>query len=981
MLRRRLLAPLAVTLVAGIIGVVVYQVAFRVPTGKLVKNAEAALRAGKPEQARQIALQVLARDPRQDAALFVAGTCYGRLGRFSESIAYFDRVSDQYQLAAEARFRAAEILVLQLFQPTPAERRLRESLRLEPTHAAAQHHLSALLGLCGERQEAVQLRLARIRQGNFSDVDLLVLALGDTIDDPAMRQKFARSSPDDPLTWLMQAGEAIQNRDHQLAESLLRRVLKERPHQLAAISRLGQLLLESGDDSAFQQWQGSLPSSVDGSPEIWLLRGNWAGRHGDDATAVRCYAQAALTDPASLSANYQLSRLLTALGRATDAEPYAQRAELLHDLTIAAKQYLSLGSEPTVTRLVELSQSSGLLWEAWGWHQIRLRLNSNPSQFPPVDRPTDVPLRSQIASEDLRRILRELPDQQGLNARTTGESVPGPLGKAGEPGIPPARVVFGDDAAATGLRFQYVPGDRPAEVGLRMFQFAGGGVAVLDFDQDGWPDVYLPQGHCWPEADEDHAADLESRDRLFRNLGDGRFSDVTSAATLTGRGYGQGATIGDFNSDGFPDVYVATLGRNRLYRNNGDGTLSDVSSESGTSGDRWTTSCLMADLNGDGLADLYAVNYLTAPDLTDRICHHQDGRPRRCSPFDFEAAQDQLFLNLGDGRFEDVTDASGITIPGGKGLGIVAADFDGSGRLSLFVANDMMPNFYFENQTPSPGSKPLFAESALTAGVAYDAEGHAQGCMGIAIGDVREDGLLDLFVSNYYLESNTLYEQRPDHSFVDVTRRAGLRELSLRMLGFGTQFLDADLDGWSDLALLNGHVDDETDRGVPFHMPAQFFRNRGNGTFAELSLDELGPWFAGRYLGRGLARLDWNRDGREDMVATNLDSPVALLTNRTTGGGHSLRLTLHGVNSNRDAIGTKVRVIVAGREWVKQLTAGDGYESSNQRQFVFGIGNTSSNALVTVQWPSGKTQQFENVRVGMHYVAIESREQLFVLPE
>jgi hypothetical protein len=513
-----------------------------------------------------------------------------------------------------------------------------------------------------------------------------------------------------------------------------------------------------------------------------------------------------------------------------------------------------------------------------------------------------------------------------------------------------------------------------------MFQFSGGGVAVLDFDQDGWPDLYFPQGHLWPETDADCASHLETRDRLFRNLGDGRFLDVTTAGALTGRGYGQGATIGDFDSDGFPDVYVATLKQNRLYRNNGDGTFADVTTESGTAGERWTTSCLMADLNGDGLADIYSVNYLEASDLFERICRNSDGRRRRCTPFELDASQDQLFLNLGDGRFEDVTRESGIVASGGKGLGIVAADFDGSGRLSLFVANDMMPNFYFMNETPSPGGRPRFTESALTAGLAYDRDGRAQGCMGIAVGDIREDGLLDLFVTNYYLESNTLYEQRPGQSFEDVTRTAGLRDPSLKMLGFGTQFLDADLDGWSDLVVLNGHVDDETYRGIPFHMPAQFFRNVGGGKFAEVSADTLGPWFAGRYLGRGLARLDWNRDGLEDFAATNLDSPVALLTNRSHRTGNSLRLTMHGVRSNRDAIGTTVRVQSRGREWVKQLTAGDGYESSNQRELVFGLMDAASADLVTIRWPSGATQQFRDVPTGKDHVVIEGRSALTVIP-
>jgi hypothetical protein len=200
------------------------------------------------------------------------------------------------------------------------------------------------------------------------------------------------------------------------------------------------------------------------------------------------------------------------------------------------------------------------------------------------------------------------------------------------------------------------------------------------------------------------------------------------------------------------------------------------------------------------------------------------------------------------------------------------------------------------------------------------------------------------------------------------------------MLGFGTQFLDADLDGWPDLVVLNGHVDDETYRGIPFHMPPQFFRNSGRGRFDELSADGLGPWFADRYLGRGLARIDWNRDGREDFVATNLDSPAALLTNRTPTAGHSICLQLHGVRSNRDAIGTTVRVRVGGRELMQQLTSGDGYESSNQRQLVFGLGDATSAEVLTIHWPGGATQEFYDVPAGREYLALEDRPTLLVLP-
>jgi tetratricopeptide (TPR) repeat protein len=976
MARRRFLVVVSLVLAIGAVTLAVYWLVIRESTLSLLKRANRALGNVQFEQAEQLAQQILTRDPRQNDALFIAGVSATKRERFPEAVAYFNRISDRDPSAAEARFRAGSILVLQLFEPTQAEERLRSALRIDPSHDEAQQHLSALLGLCGDTHEALQLRLARVRAGNFSEMDLLVLALGESVDDATVREQIARTSTDDPLTWLIKANEAMQNRDLASAEEFLQRVLKARGDLLVANAKLGRVLLDRGNKVHLEAWLRHLPSEADRLPDIWLIRGEWARQQKDDRGAVHCYAEAVRREPASQRANYQLAQLLSALGKSADAKVYAERANTLHELSIAAREYLKGGTPVTVERLVALARRGGLIWDAWGWREIARTMPGNSQPPPQITRPEPGTSRVILAESDLERLVSEYPLPRFLNgAKSEVPATP----DTGAARVESGQIAFTDDAKSAGLEFQYVPGDGPSEVGLRMFQFSGGGVAVLDFDQDGWSDFYLPQGHLWPAKNADHAADSGTRDRLFRNLGNGRFADVTDTGVLLGRGYGQGATVGDFNSDGFPDVYVATLSHNRLYRNNGDGTFTDVTTETGTAGDRWTTSCLMADLNGDGLPDIYDVNYLEDPNLYDRICRNHDGRARRCSPFELDASQDQLYLNLGDGRFEEVTREAGILVPGGKGLGIVAADFDGSGRLSLFVANDMMPNFFFVNETESPGARPRFTESALAAGLAYDRDGRAQGCMGIAIGDAQGDGLLDMFVTNYYQESNTFYQQRSKLSFEDVTHTNGLREPSLKMLGFGTQFVDPDLDGLPDLVVLNGHVDDETYRGIPYHMPPQLFRNSGGGKFVELGAKSLGPWFAGRYLGRGLARVDWNRDGLEDFVATNLDTPAALLTNRTRQAGNSIRLQLRGIQSSRDAIGATVRIQLAGSERVQQLTAGDGYESSNQRQLVFGLGDTKSAEVLTICWPGGIRQQFHDVTSGCEYLAIEGQSRLIVL--
>lgn len=369
----------------------------------------------------------------------------------------------------------------------------------------------------------------------------------------------------------------------------------------------------------------------------------------------------------------------------------------------------------------------------------------------------------------------------------------------------------------------------------------------------------------------------------------------------------------------------------------------------------------MADFNGDSLPDIHAVNYLEGNDLFKRVCKDGSGAVHSCLPQQFPAAEDQLLLNLGDGRFADVTAESGIVASDGKGLGVVAADFTGDGSLSLFVANDTTANFFFRSTTSSNDARPRFQEDALIRGLAFSGEGQAQACMGIACGDADGDGLLDLFVTNYYDEWNTLYRQQPGGWFVDATRQARLSEPSYKMLGFGTQFLDADLDGQLDLAVANGHVDDFSSRGIPYQMPPQFFQNMGRGAFRELPAKNLGPYFARPCLGRAMATLDADRDGRPDLIVTHLDQPAALLVNSTPLTGNSLTLSLHGVTSARDAIGATVTVTVAGDKIVRQLTAGDGYFASNERKLVIGVGAALVVEELRIRWPSGMTTTLHDV--------------------
>jgi tetratricopeptide (TPR) repeat protein len=764
------------------------------------------------------------------------------------------------------------------------------------------------------------------------------------------------------------------------AESLLKRAVSLRPGLIEAQARLGEVLLRKRDDSALARWHAELPKDANGHPEVWVVRGAICRDRGDLKAAIRCFREAVALEANHRLANYQLGQLLRQVNRNELAKPFLERARILAELATRLDRIQRGLSQNQVDpemirRVVELTESLGRWWEAWGWTQFLLR--NHPSEVPPpwavaaVKRLQprlryDLPrtAKSAVTGATLAAAPFPFPDWGRLFSKVSNAATP----KAPDGGD----IRFQDHASRAGIDFRYFNGADASTRGARLLETTGGGVGVIDYDGDGWPDLYFTQGAPWPSTGKPHGYS----DRLYRNLHVGRFRDETIAAGLGDADFGQGVAAGDYDGDGFPDLYVANLGQNRLYRNNGDGTFTEATAEAGLQRTDWTTSCLIADLNGDGLPDLYDVNYVASNDLS-RICSLR-GKPFSCSPTSFAAAQDRVFLNRGDGRFEDVTDSAGIVAAKGYGLGILAADFDGSGRLSLFVANDQTPNFFFVNRA-APGGPLKFTEQAAASGLATDAEGRPQGSMGIAFGDADGDGRFDLFVTNFYAEPNAFYRGTGKYLFADESQRAGLRGPSHFMLGFGTQFLDGDLDGRQDLVVANGHIDDLSAEGIPYRMRPQFFHNLGGGRFKELSDETLGAFFARPQLGRGLARLDWNRDGREDFVVSQIRSRAALVTNVTPGAARFIAVSLRG-GSSRDAIGTTVRVRFGDRIQSQQLVAGDGYQASNERKLVFGLGQAHRADSIEVRWPNGKTQTFGTFPSGTDVLFIEGRRRSFLLP-
>ena len=521
---------------------------------------------------------------------------------------------------------------------------------------------------------------------------------------------------------------------------------------------------------------------------------------------------------------------------------------------------------------------------------------------------------------------------------------------AASPPERPSPITFLDVAAEAGVAFRFDDGSRGRH---DLPEIMGGGVALIDFDGDGRLDIYLCNGG--PIVATPGRPDPPCR--LFRNEGGWRFRDVTDLAGAPGPSYAMGAAVGDFDGDGLDDLFVTGWRDQRLYRNAGDGRFEDVTARAGLTSDLWSTSAAFADLDGDGDLDLYVAAYLDYDPSLAPFCAAPDGGRDYCGPEDFAAQPDRLYRNGGDGTFTDVSKSAGIDRPGGRGLGVIVADLVGDPRLDLFVANDGTPCWLFENRG---GLR--FEEVGLQAGVALDGRGDALAGMGVAIGDVDDDGRPDLLATNFLGRSTVAFRALGDGTFADASDAFGLSAATRPLLGFGIALADFDSDGRLDLIQANGHVLDRARLGVPLAMKPTLLRNSG-GRFDEVGAS-AGPWFARAILGRGLAVGDLDDDGRPDVVVNALRAPAAVLRNLVPGG-RSLTLELVGrAPSCAQPIGAKVKATLGDRTLVRSLDGGGSYLAASDRRVHIGLGEAGRVDRLEVTWPSGRVEIRKNLPRG-----------------
>jgi enediyne biosynthesis protein E4 len=561
---------------------------------------------------------------------------------------------------------------------------------------------------------------------------------------------------------------------------------------------------------------------------------------------------------------------------------------------------------------------------------------------------------------------------------TAAPAVDPPKPRASRPAELPAGIDirFADVTAAAGIDFRHYDGRTDMEY---IMDETGAGVGWLDYDQDGLMDLFLVQGASFTPP----YAQPRPASKLYRNLGGGRFKDVTADVGLGHVGCGQGVAVGDIDNDGYPDLFLTCYGKpNVLYHNVPDGKggrrFADITAKAGLADHpdwherpNWSTSAAFLDYNGDGRLDLFVCSYVKI-DLGHYPLCENSRRTRRgpCPPRRFEGTRCLLYRNNGDGTFTDVSKEAGIDAPDAKALGVVALDLDDDGKPDLYVANDTTPNFLFHNL-----GNGRFESVGPVSGCAVSLEGEATASMGVDADDLDGDGRPDLFVTTFARETKPLYRNEGGGQFLDASFASGLGSATWHRLGFGTAFLDADRDGNLDLFISNGHVsrhiDDEGDPNLTFRQKAQLFLNNGRGRFQDIS-ERAGGYFGEGHVGRGLALCDYDNDGLMDAALNNSGEPAVLLHNESKTPNHWLRLELHGTKSNRDAVGARVTLhLPGGRKLVRHRKGGGSYLSACDPRLLVGLGAAARIERVEVRWPSGLLQQVGPLAADRGYLVVE----------
>ncbi|MCO8122302.1 FG-GAP-like repeat-containing protein [Stieleria sp. TO1_6] len=732
----------------------------------------------------------------------------------------------------------------------------------------------------------------------------------------------------------------------------------------------GRLLAESQRWDELRQWNVQSSESAKQFSDYWAAVGTFFIDSRRYEAAARALLEAVRRNPTDRVSCQRLSKVFFSLGRADDGEQFRYRGvDIANTERVAQELHDAPGDVEKRKQLARYVMELGRPFETLAWTLTILPPGAHQARQAVAHQREDLLRDKSVAAMATETSLLSIdPDQFDLRPAwrelLAGKTDPGsktPKSADARPIATTPRLV--NRADEVGLHFQWY---KDVEIDLStipIHESLGGGIAVLDYDLDGWPDVYLAQGSGDPPTDR-----CTRSNELFRNV-TAKFISVTQPSNSADQNYSSGLTVGDVNQDGFPDLYLGALGHNRLLINNGDGTFRDSTAGLGDVLDRFSTSLAVADINGDALPDLFESNYIEMEGGFALPKTGPDGRLISPTPLSHYADSDRWFENLGDGRFQVHEITRQIAKPG-TGLGVVVTDFESDGKNEVFVGNDVRPNHLLVQSGNNE-----FANVADSKGLANGFNGVANGCMGIATGDFNRDGKLDFQIANYSQEPANLFLQSSLGDFTDYSVRYGLAPPTHANVGFGTKAVDIDRNGFLDFIVTNGHIFDLRHEGEAYQMPPQLLMSDGRGLQQVNVEDESGYWMQ-TYLGRSIATLDYDRDGALDFLVGHLDQPLALLHDETNAAGGWLQVELVGTVSERDAIGAKLVLTVGQSQYSQWVTAGDGYFCNDESMISFALDQPQATGNLQVHWPSGGQQVFPAVPLGQRCLVVEGESDV-----
>lgn len=941
---------------------------------------------GRLSEALQIADQLIARNPDNGEIRRLAAEILLQRNQSAEAVAVLAPAFREPVHDPECVLLAAQIRHHRQYRLAEAETLYRDVLKSVPDHPVALEELAKLCAVCGRRREAIPLILKLVQAGKPTDLLFVLARESGSLRDPELLNRAVTADPRSALPLLGLGRMAESDGELSAAIDHYRAAVDREPNLTAARAELGRCLLEASRFDDLRDWTRELPTQSVTDPDIQRVLGFEALRKGHLRDAFGMFLRASREMPERKDLAFQLSQLLNAAGETEHAREFQATVIRIQQLYDAQDRVLFSGDNDRPQAYIELVHACaecGRFGEAVGWAITGLQ------RFP--DDPQLRMLRDSARRQwgdkthqlvtDAFNAARKIGDQQVEDCLAALEilmSRGGIAGSVTEHRGPEDREYqvpsFAAQTTEIGLDFEYENGESIAS--RKMYSYTGGGIGILDFDGDTWPDLALSQGGVW----ELRGTIQNACDRICRNLRGRRFHDCTFEAGIVNFDFGQGVACGDVNNDGFPDLAAASIGSLRLWINNGDGTFTESAGLeiAGMDQSTWLTSVAIADLNEDSLPDIYAAGYLGNQDVFSKVCVADDGIAEVCSPTSFDGVPDLLLLSDGAGSFRPPSDALPPSASTGKGLGVLVFDPVFSGhtppcRTAIFVANDTTSNSLLV-----PTEERRWRDDGFVSGLAVSAFGKAEGSMGIASGDPNNDGQPDLLITNFLYEAHGWYRGLGDAAYRDDRAVSGIQNLSQSVLGFGTQFLDANLNGVEELFVANGHIDNLLHRGRPFRMPAQLFRFSGQ-QFQLCAPAMVGDYFQTDHLGRAVARCDWNGDGLPDLCIGHLEEPTVMLTNRSMVAAGSFCLKLVGTSGSRDAICTRVRLSDGDFVQHRQLTAGDGYHCSNEKLLMFAV-SRNNNADLKVLWNSGVQQELEFPTTIAGGILIERRDQVYECP-